>query len=224
MRWSSWKNRGWCCPSEHLVVCCESAQRPIRGSRAPATKSLQGSAVTTFTLHRHDAEQARELIDELADAYLVGYADDPDVGHSVYARDEFVQRTSRQALSLGFTLVVVRDDEAALQGFSFGLPFQAGRWWGGEQQIAPPDELVRVAKFAVIELVVLPPARGQRLATRLLREVLRDRPEPWAMLLADQSGHARTMYDRWGWTPAGTVRPAPDVPPLDVLAFPLQQR
>lgn len=180
--------------------------------------------MTTFTLRRHGVEQARELIDELADAYLVGYADDPDVGHSIYARDEFVRRTGRQAQSPGFTLIAARDDEAALQGFSFGLPFQAGRWWGGQQHTPPPDELVRAEKFAVIELVVLPPARGQRLATRLMREVLEDRPEPWAMLLADQSGPARAMYDRWGWKPAGTVRPAADVPPLDVLVLPLQQR
>lgn len=179
--------------------------------------------MTTFTLHRHDGRQARELLQELTDAYLAGYADDPDVGHSIYSREAFVERTGRQIQSPGFTLVAARDDDTALQGFSFGLPFQPGHWWGGEHRTTPPGELVHAQKFAVIELVVLPHARGRRLATRLMREVLADRPEPWATLIADQTGHARSIYDRWGWKQVGTLRPAPDVPPLDVLVLPLQQ-
>lgn len=159
-------------------------------------------------------------MEQLADAYMEGYADDPDIGRSIYARDEFVRRTTRQAQADGFVLVTAHTNEQ-WSGFSFGLRFPAGRWWSGKLEDPPPDEPLMSDKFAVIELVVLPDARGVGLATRLMSAVLQDRPQPWATLLADQSGHARSIYDRWGWVRTGTVRPAPDVPPLDILVHPL---
>lgn len=173
-----------------------------------------------FRLRRHDGAQALELIEQLADAYMEAYADDPDAGHSVYARDAFVSRTARQAETAGFVLVTAHDGER-WAGFSFGLPFPSGRWWAGERDGEPPAELLAAEKFAVIELVVLPAARGLGLATALMAAVLADRPEPWATLLADQQGRTRDMYDRWGWQQAGVVRPAPDVPSLHALVRPL---
>jgi GNAT superfamily N-acetyltransferase len=172
--------------------------------------------MSRFELRRHDGQAAALMMEQLADAYMEGYADDPDVGHSIYARDAFVDRTSRQASAPGFVLITAHaGDQWA--GFSFGMHFPAGRWWAGDWEDVPPQDLLKAEKFAVIELVVLPAARGVGLATELMSAVLADRPEPWATLLADQEGKARSMYDRWGWKRTGVIQPAPDVPPLDVL-------
>lgn len=177
--------------------------------------------MTRFELRRHNGPETIDLIDQVADVYVKGYADDPDIGHSIYARDEFTQRTTRQAHAVGFVMVTAHS-HGQWRGFSFGLPFPAGRWWAGELEDQPSDELLMSDKFAVIELVVLPTARGVGLATQLMSAILQGRPEPWATLLADQAGHARSIYDRWGWERLSTIRLAPDVPPLDILVRPLR--
>lgn len=174
-----------------------------------------------FLLRRRGGAEALRAMDELADAYVVGYADDPDVGHSIYARDAFVDRTTRQANSPGFVLITAHEADGTWAGFSFGMHFPAGRWWAGEWDRRQPADLLTSEKFAVIELVVLPAARGAGLATELMAAVLADRPEPWATLLADQEGRARDMYARWGWDTVAMIHPAPDVPALDVLVRPL---
>lgn len=179
--------------------------------------------MSRFELRRRGGDEALRAMGELADAYMVGYADDPDVGRSIYARDAFVERTTRQAHSPGFVLVTAHDG-GQWAGFSFGMRFPAGRWWAGTWDREQPAELLAAEKFAVIELVVLPAARGQGLATELMAAVLDDRPEPWATLLADQEGHARDMYARWGWERVAAIRPAPDVPALDVLTRDLRKR
>jgi GNAT superfamily N-acetyltransferase len=171
--------------------------------------------VKAFDLRAHDGQETAGLVEELADAYIAAYADDPDIGRSIYARDAFVRRTSRQTGNDGFVLVTAHEDNA-LAGFAFGFTFAAGRWWASESE-APPDELLSGKTFAVIELVVMPEARGLGLATRLMEALTGDRHEPWATLLADQEGHAREIYRRWGWKRTSTLRPAADVPELDVL-------
>jgi GNAT superfamily N-acetyltransferase len=168
-----------------------------------------------WTLRRLDGEETLGMLDELADAYIEGYADDPDAGRFPYTRDAFVERTTGQARSPGFTLIAGHW-AAELAGFSFGLPFTAGRWWRGAEGEAPA-ELVNTDNFAVIELVVLPRFRDQGLAGRLFRTLLADRPEPYATLVAEKRGRARAMYDRWGWRAVQSDRPSPDVAELDVL-------
>lgn len=160
------------------------------------------------------------VLDELADVYMAAYANDPDIGRSIYARDAFIERTAGQAKSDGFLLVAVYCSNR-LVGFSFGLPFLRGRWWRGDSNTAAPPNLLNVDKFAVIELVVLFDFQGRGLASRLMRELLADRPEPYAILLADQEGHAQSIYKRWRWKSVQRLRPSPDVPALDVLALEL---
>lgn len=162
-------------------------------------------------------------MDDLSRAYIEGYADDPDIGRSIYAQDAFIERTTRQASSKSFSLVTAESSDGSLKGFSFGLALPAGRWWSGDSDDEPPGEVLRHSKFAVIELVVLPSFRRLGLATRLMEALLSDRAEPWATLLADKTGHAREIYDAWGWQRVGSIRPAADVPTLDVLVLPLTQ-
>lgn len=171
-------------------------------------------------LRKLDGTATSTILTELADAYMAAYEDDPDIGRSIYARESFIERTHNQTQSPGFVLICAYD-ATRIAGFSFGLPFPAGRWWRGEAETDPPVDLLHCDKFAVIELVILPEFRGRGLATRLMRSILESRKEDYAILLADQDGHARAVYDRWGWRPVQRLRPASDVPALDVLALKL---
>jgi GNAT superfamily N-acetyltransferase len=173
------------------------------------------------TYRRLSGSDASAEVASLVDPYFAAYAEDPDIGHSIYAREAFLTRTKRQAGSEGFRLVVARAGDRVV-GFSFGLPFPAGRWWRGDSTSEPPAEILNVDKFSVIELVVIPEYQGQGLASRLMKFVLEGRQEPFAMLLADKEGHARSIYDRWGWRAVQRLRPASDVPSLDVLVLPLR--
>lgn len=160
--------------------------------------------MSTFELRRHDGASALQLMDQLADAYMEGYADDPDVGRSIYARDEFVRRTTRQAAAPGFVLVTAHAEDR-WAGFSFGLHFPAGRWWAGDAEGEPPGEVKQADKFAVIELVVLPAARGVGLATELMTAVLADlRPGARAL----QPGPAAAARDDRARPGARVGRPA----------------
>lgn len=172
-----------------------------------------------WTIRRLDGDETLARLHELADVYIEGYADDPDAGRFPYTRDAFLERTTGQARSPGFTLIAGYS-AAELAGFSFGLPFPAGRWWRGAEG-EPPAELLNADKFAVIELVVLPRFRDQGLAGRLFRTLLADRPEPYATLVAEKQGRARAMYDRWGWRAVQSDRPSPDVAELEVLIIEL---
>ena len=62
----------------------------------------------------------------------------------------------------------------------------------------PTAQLMEAEKFAVSELVVAPAIRGRRLSSRLMAELLRYRPEPYAILLSRPGSVARTIYHHWG--------------------------
>lgn len=171
-------------------------------------------------LKRRTGAEAAATAEELTDLYVAVYAEPPYGGGSIYARDAFIERTTRQASQDGFALITAHAG-GQLVGFSFGLPFEAGSWWAGIVEPDPPAEIVEPPKFAVIELVVAPSHRGRGLSTRLLHELLAGRPEPYAMLLAHPDAQARAIYERWGWQQVGTNRPREDAPAADVLVLEL---
>jgi GNAT superfamily N-acetyltransferase len=167
-----------------------------------------------------DGDAAEGMVDELGDLYEDAYAEPPYDGGALFSRARFLERTRRQCLNLGFSIVTRRED-TVLTGFAFGFPFEAGRWWAGVTQPTPPRELVDQPTFAVIELVVGRPWRSRGIARRLLETLLARRPEPYAVLLAEPAAPARRMYDRWGWEHVADVRPAADAPALHALVRPL---
>lgn len=171
-------------------------------------------------LKRRTGIEAAEAVDELIDLYVAVYSEPPYGGGSIYERDAFVERTTRQAGRDGFTLITAHD-AGQLAGFSFGFTIGPGRWWGGIVEPDPPAEIAGPEKFAVIELVVAPSHRGRGLSRRMLRELLDGRPEPHATLLAHPEASARAMYERWGWRQVGTNRPREDAPSADVMVYDL---
>ncbi|MBO2448368.1 GNAT family N-acetyltransferase [Actinomadura barringtoniae] len=174
-----------------------------------------------YALTRLNGSDALLLLDEVAEIYVPAYAEPPYEPHPMFSREAFVERTTRQANRDGFVLVAARSHAGELAGFSFGLPFGAGRWWRDVSGSTPPEEVVSASKFSVIELVVAAEHRGRGLARRLLNELLEGRPEQYAMLLAQPDAPARAMYDRWGWTEVAKVQSQPGADIDDALVLKL---
>lgn len=169
-----------------------------------------------YSIHRGAGESALENIDEITSLYSEVYAEPPYNSAPLYSRETFLSRTTRQSARDGFTIITARGASGELVGFSFGLPFPAGRWWSGNAS-PPPADVLGADKFAVIELVVAAKWRGHGVGGRLLRELLSDRPEKLAMLTADPSAPARQIYTHWGWEQVGTAQHAEDAPIMDQL-------
>ncbi|MGH2599866.1 MAG: GNAT family N-acetyltransferase [Dehalococcoidia bacterium] len=174
----------------------------------------------TIKLDRFVEQDASALFDQLRDVYAEVYAEPP------YEKNEddvaeFHNRYDQQVVRSGFTVIMATvDDELA--GFSYGLSFEAGKWWRGAI-VEPPDEIRNATKFAVVELVLRKPYRGHGLGRRMMNELLRDRPEEYAILLSNPKAPARRVYDRWGWQQVGTVRSYPTWPASDALVLPLRR-
>jgi GNAT superfamily N-acetyltransferase len=166
------------------------------------------------------AAQSEVLREEYARLYMDIRTEPPYSSGPLYRQDRFLERTVTQAEHPGFALVSARDGER-LAGFAFGLPFAAGRWWGGEATPGPRD-VVAATKFAVIELNLLPEYRGKGHGRRLLNELLAERPEPYAILLSHPDAKAHAMYEHWGWRVVGTVRPIPEAEVSDAMMFSLR--
>ncbi|WP_431886758.1 GNAT family N-acetyltransferase [Micromonospora wenchangensis] len=172
-------------------------------------------------LHRWEGTDVDRFIAEMSDLYETVYAEPPYNGGPLFTRDRFQQRTDRQKQTPGFTLVTAHTGRV-LVGFAFGLPFGEDKWWGGTSTPHPPAEVVAGTKFAVIELVVHPDWRGQGLGRTLLDNLLDQRPERYAILLAEPTAPARQIYHRWGWQQLGDVQPTTDAPHLNALVRPLK--
>lgn len=164
----------------------------------------------------HDRRAALDLLDELADLYQQVYAEPPYNSAAKFSRPRFLDRTRDQALASGFRLVTAHRGRA-LAGFAFGFSMMPGAWWANAS--APPREVREGDKYAVIELVVSKPERGQGLGRRLLDKLLAGRPERYATLATVIEADAYEMYRRWGWKKAGEFRAEP--PFSDALVLPL---
>lgn len=143
------------------------------------------------------------MLDALADVYAEEYAEPPyDASPATYGREPFIQRTTRQVEEEdGFGLLTGHVDDE-LTGYAFGYTHGPGRWWRGESEPSPPEDLVQSPGFVVMELIVRRPFRGRGYAHDLLDELLADRSEPFATLCVHPLAQARSIYPRWGWQEA----------------------
>ncbi|MGW4844331.1 GNAT family N-acetyltransferase [Nocardia brasiliensis] len=97
-------------------------------------------------------------------------------------------------------------DHGELVGMAYGFTLPAEQWWH-DAATPPPTAAVGVAKFAVMELAVRRTHRGKGLSRKLIGTLLRDRPEPIAVLGVDPTAPAYTIYRNWGWQEAGHTVP-----------------
>lgn len=170
-----------------------------------------------ITVSAHDRSEALDVLDELADLYEQVYAEPPYNAGPKFSRARFLDRTRDQVLASGVRLLTVRRGPD-LVGFAFGFSMMPGAWWANASP--PPREVLDADKFAVVELVVSRPERGQGLGRRLLDGLLAGRAERFATLAAVVEADAYGMYLRWGWEKVGEFRVEP--PFSDALVLPLR--
>lgn len=171
-----------------------------------------------YRIERGGGSVVSGLLDELTKLYAEVYAEPPYNSGPLFGLDSFTARTTRQASRPGFAISWARSSEGELIGFSFGLPFESGKWWAGNAS-PPPAEILEAPKFAVIELVVAGSWRGRGVGRELIGDLLGRRTEAFAILTADPDAPARRIYEHWGWEQVGTARHTDDAPLMDQLVL-----
>jgi GNAT superfamily N-acetyltransferase len=171
-----------------------------RASRAGVPGMAEGE------ISRQGGHAVVGVLEEMAELYERVYAEPPYNSAPRFSRDRFVGRTREQSMSSDFVLVTARRD-GRLAGFTFGFTMPPGAWWGGASR--PSEDVLGSSKFAVIELMVDRPYRRRGIGQGLLAALLRDRPEPYATLVAVLRADAYGWYLRNGWRKEGEFRIEP---------------
>lgn len=130
----------------------------------------------------------------------------------------FAEQLPRLWTAPGFTLVRATDPAGDLVGVTYGFTMSPGEWFPDSSPA--PAGILGGPKFMVMEWMVERRSRRRGIGRRLLADLLRDRREPWAALMANPAAPARDIYLRLGWRSIGTSSP-PLFPPMDVLALQL---
>ena len=94
-------------------------------------------------------------MDDNTTLYLAIRAEPPYNSAPLYPREAFLARTTKQAGSDDFEIVIAQSPAVELVGFAFGLPFAENVWWSGTGTV-PPSDLRTARKFAVVELKLDP--------------------------------------------------------------------
>jgi hypothetical protein len=177
--------------------------------------------VTAWTISRPGASEIVARAEEFEDAYFEAYSE-PPYGETAEQAAEFARGLMEQAdAGTGLDMVMAIDVDSRLAGFAYGVAFPSDKWW---RSASTEPELTRGhPKFAVIELVVRLPWRGQHLGTALITSLLSGRTEPFATLCSNPDAYAHAVYLRWGWTIVGSTNP-PGIAPMDVLVRDLRSR
>jgi len=167
------------------------------------------------------------MLDDLVEVYLEVYADEAD--DPFYSEDRYRQQITGHMKSPGWEMVTATVGQGGeLAGYIYGTPLPAGtgRWRGLTNPL--PDDFINETghrTFAIAELLVREPWRGQGFARRLHDELLDHRPEERARLLVlPENSTAQAIYAHWGWHKVATLRPGwESAPAFDVLILPLNR-
>lgn len=151
---------------------------------------------------RHDAGVVRFVTDaddaEIGAVYDAAFADTARGPSPDFLTVELAPHRQRE----GFAFVGAVEEDG-LVGFVYGYTGRRGQWWSDRVADRAPAELVDTwigGHLEVVELAVRPEARGRGVGAALMTALLRDRPEPCALLSTWQhDGPARRLYERLGW-------------------------
>jgi GNAT superfamily N-acetyltransferase len=148
----------------------------------------------TFT--RHSDATIPPLFPGLVDLYEAVYSE-PPYRESPEEVEGFRKRIPGESTRRGFSLIAAEDD-GRLIGAAYGWTMGAGKWWSRADQ-EPPIEIRDADKFAVMEWIVHPSRHREGIGSRLIHQLLTDRPEPYATLASDPRSAARGIYRKLGW-------------------------
>ncbi|MBV9312464.1 MAG: GNAT family N-acetyltransferase [Pseudonocardia sp.] len=171
-----------------------------------------------------DAVSARE--DAIKDLYTATYQDVLD--SSFHSVERFLARIRGYAKAPGFEFVLgsVNGQPVGL-ALGYPLPTEA-RWWRGLTTPVEPGLIEEdgTRTFALCELMIRPGWQGEGIGHRLHDELLFNRPERRATLLADEGNDkALQIYEQWGWREIGKLQPSwLDAPHFHALVLDLPDR
>ncbi|MER5757695.1 GNAT family N-acetyltransferase [Streptomyces sp. NPDC002082] len=171
-----------------------------------------GITIQHYT-HHHAAELRPLLLEVYAEIYADAAKTDPFA-----TVERFAQGLDGWSRRPGWTCVVGYAHGHQAVGYAYGAPLPAGApWWGGLRPEVSPDviEETGTRTYALSELMVRVPWRKTGTAKALHDALLDNRPEERATLLVDQE-HPKVhqLYQNWGWTTLGDLRPRIEHAPL----------
>jgi GNAT superfamily N-acetyltransferase len=166
-----------------------------------------------------DGTAAAPMVPELVDLYAVVYAE-PPYSEGPEQVHEFATKLPAELDQPGFAFTRASVDDR-LVGAAYGWTMPPGRWWSNADT-EPPQNILDASKLAVMEWIVHPHVRGCGIGARLIRMLLAERSESWAVLASDPRSAARAMYQRAGWQQVGKSA-LPWGTTMDLLALPLTQ-
>ncbi|MFI1172814.1 GNAT family N-acetyltransferase [Streptomyces melanogenes] len=158
--------------------------------------------------HQHAAELRPLLLDVYAEIYKEAAATDPFA-----TVERFAQGLDGWSVRPGWTCTVGYDSADGNQpvGYAYGAPLpEDARWWGGLLTAVDPAVTQETGHrtYALSELMVRQPWRKTGAAKQLHDALLTRRTEERATLLVDQDHpKVRALYESWGWTILGDLRP-----------------
>jgi ribosomal protein S18 acetylase RimI-like enzyme len=144
-----------------------------------------------------------ELVQEADDAdidaiYRAVFAEEPGAINPDFLGEQLPRHRARA----GFRILGAEQD-GRLVGFVYGYTGERGQFWADHVIAHAPEELVGTwvgGHFEVVELAVLPEARGRGIGTALMTAIVEDRPEPCALLGTWQHpSPSRRLSERLGW-------------------------
>ena len=174
---------------------------------------------------RFDGDGARGIRDTVEAIFRGAFVEDLAAEDPFDTPEAFMGRFDAYASNRQLDLIVGYlngEPVGATWGWTLGAN---SRWWEGLASEPEPGFTDEDGKrtFALSEIMVIEDYTGRGFAHALHDELLRNRPEQRATLLAEpENVNAYRAYIRWGWHDVAKLRPPwPDAPLFDVLILPL---